>query len=567
MKRLILKKLTIISQAEHKAKIIEFDPKLTVIVSENNNGESLNRTGKSFVMKSIYHAMGAKLKQYTTTWKQMNVCTIIEFYLDDEIFVLYRNIDKFILMNGEVLFKKFESVSELKEFYVEFFNFNMKLTDNKNKTMHLFPGAVFMPFYIDQDRGWTGEWNSFGDIYQASWKKEILQFHLGVKPNKYYELIDEQAEISNKNQENKTKQRLLQEFYDEQLKRSCEYLDINVQIDEFADEIINLTNELNCQLNKKNAIKAALVSSFNRMTEIDELYEIAKRNLCELVEDIEFINTDISDEQIICPTCGSIHENSISNRFLMFNEVEDCNKLIDAYFTERKAIEKTIDENERKLMTLSDFIETINDILNRNRDEVRFEDVIRSEGAKTVLSDMKTDIGKLNNKILLNEGRLSQIIAEKTKITKNGNAILKQYYSNLKSNLVSLDVNDIDPSSIKKFEVSLKCGGNDTPCAIISQIYALYDVAYKNSNSVISPIVLDAIFQQEPAKPKIQIIWDFIINKQPINSQLIVSTTEMHGNTINGKVIPLLEERGLLNDSDFIESERMLNQFKGILLN
>lgn len=39
------------------------------------------------------------------------------------------------------------------------------------------------------------------------------------------------------------------------------------------------------------------------MTEIDELYEIAKRNLSDLVEDIRFINTNISDEQIICPTC------------------------------------------------------------------------------------------------------------------------------------------------------------------------------------------------------------------------------------------------------------------------
>lgn len=566
MKRLIIKKLTIVSQAENKAKIIEFDPKLTIIKSEDDNGGSLNRTGKSLVMKSIYYAMGASLKQYTTNWNQMNICTIIEFQLDSVIYVLYRNNDRFILMNGDELVKKFESVSELKEYYADFFNFNIKLTQKNNQTIHLYPGAVFMPFYIDQDKGWTGEWDSFSDVFQGNWKKEILLFHLGAKPNEYYELIEEQAEIQNKNQEDKIKHRLFQEFYDEQLKRSSEYLDINVRVDDFADEITNLTNELNCQLEKKNKIKAELVSCFNRITEIDNLYEIAKRNLCELVEDIDFINAEVSDEQIICPTCGTIHENSISNRFMMFNDVEQCNRIIDSYFNESKSIEKRIDDKEKELLTLSDYIDRINDILNRKRDKVSFKDVIKYEGAKNVLFDIKIDIDNLNDAILKAEGRLKKIKNEKTKITKQGNDIVSQYHSKLKSNLLLLDVNDIDPNSINKFQASLKCGGNDTPCAILAQIYALYDVAYKHSNSLISPIVLDAVFQQEPAKLKIQKIWDFIMDNQPDNSQLIVSVTEMHGKTTSGKVISLLEERRLLNDLDYIESEKMLGKFKSILL-
>ena len=566
MKRLIIKKLTIVSQAEHKAKIIEFDPKLTVINSENENGKSLNRTGKSFVMKSIYHAMGAKLKQYTTSWEQMNICTIIEFLLSDVNYTLYRQGDKFILMSDNDLLKKFESVSELKDFYVDFFNFNIKLIQSNNQTAYLYPGAVFMPFYIDQDQGWTGEWDSFSDIFKGAWKKEILLFHLGAKPNEYYKLIDEQAEINNENQENKTKHRLFHEFYDNQLSRSNEYLDVNVRIDDFVDEIAELTNELNGQLEKKNTIQAELVSCFNRTTEIEQLYEIAKIKLCELVDDIEYINENISDEHIICPACGSIHDNSISNRFMMFNEVEECNKIIDSYFTESQSIKKKIDEKETELLTLSDYIEKINDILNRERKKVRFEDVIKSEGAKTVLSEIKMDINKLHNSILQAEGRLKEIRTEKTRITRQGNEILFQYRSKLKDNLLFLDVNDVDPKSIEKFKVSLKCGGNDTPCAIVSQIYALYDIAYKHSKSVISPIVLDAIFQQEPAKLKIQKIWDFIMNKQPQDSQLIVSITEMHGNTPNGKVITLLEERALLNDLDYNESVKILNQFKSILL-
>ncbi len=566
MKRLIIKKLTIVSQAEQKAKIIEFDPKLTVITSEDKKGKSINRTGKSLVMKSIYHAMGASLKQYTTNWSYMNICTIIEFLLDDVDYTLFRYNDKFILRDCNKLLKKFESVSELKNYYVDFFNFNMKLSQNNSQATYLYPGAVFMPFYIDQDKGWPGEWGSFSDIFKGAWKKEILLFHLGVKPNKYYELIDEQAEINNRNQKNKNKQNLLQEFYDDQFERSSNYLDVNVKIDDFADEIVRLTYELNSQLDKKNEIKAEIVSCFNRMNEIELLYGTAKKNLSELVEDIKFININVVDDQITCPTCGAIHENSMTNRFMMFHEVEQCNKIIDSYFNERKVIEKIVDDKETELESLSEYIDRVNDILERKRNNVTLKDVIRHEGAKTVLLDIKTNISNLHDGILKDEGRLKEIRTEKTKITKEGNNIQDQYFSKLKDNLSYLDVNDIDPKTINKFHISLKCGGNDTPCAIISQIYALFDIANKHSKSVIGPIVLDAIFQQEPAKLKIQKIWDFVVDKQPVNSQLIVSTTVMHGKNLDGKVIPLLEERGLLKDSDYEKSLKTLNQFKSILL-
>lgn len=54
MKRLILKKLLIISQKNEEAKKIEFDDNLTIITGDNPNGRTINRTGKSLAMKAIY---------------------------------------------------------------------------------------------------------------------------------------------------------------------------------------------------------------------------------------------------------------------------------------------------------------------------------------------------------------------------------------------------------------------------------------------------------------------------------------------------------------------------------
>ena len=73
MKRLILKKLVIISSKNEEARIIEFDDDLTIITGDNPNGKTINRTGKSLVMKAIYYSLGAKIKKYAAYGKFIGI--------------------------------------------------------------------------------------------------------------------------------------------------------------------------------------------------------------------------------------------------------------------------------------------------------------------------------------------------------------------------------------------------------------------------------------------------------------------------------------------------------------
>lgn len=83
MKRLVIKKLIIISPKSQEAKVVEFDSKLTVITGDNPDGTTINRTGKSLVMKCLYYSMGANLKKYTANWHNLQLSTIITFDFDD----------------------------------------------------------------------------------------------------------------------------------------------------------------------------------------------------------------------------------------------------------------------------------------------------------------------------------------------------------------------------------------------------------------------------------------------------------------------------------------------------
>ena len=65
---------------------------------------------------------------------------------------------------------------------IELFNFYLKMPIKKEdeNSVYAYPGAIFMPFYIDQDKGWSGSWDSFADVFTGKWKQEILLYHMVI---------------------------------------------------------------------------------------------------------------------------------------------------------------------------------------------------------------------------------------------------------------------------------------------------------------------------------------------------------------------------------------------------
>lgn len=566
MKRLILKKLVIISQKNEEAKIIEFDDKLTVITGDNPNGKTINRTGKSLVMKSIYYSLGAKLKKYTTNWDSLQISTIVSFSYDGIDYELYRDKNSFILRTKDE-FKFFASISELKKYYVEFFNFYLKMPIKKGdeNSVYAYPGAIFMPFYIDQDKGWSGSWDSFSDVFTGKWKPEILLYHMGVRTKEYYDLIDEKVELETEQRENKRQLKTYEAVIKNHTEKYKDYLDINLDAEYFADDILCLTNELNLQLGKKNEIKNELVNCFNEMKELEEIYSSADSVYRELLSDVDFVESELTEEEIVCPICGTIHKNSVENKFHLYSEIEECEKIIQEYFIEREKIEKKIAKQSQELDALNDYISKINEILNRKRDEVTFKEVVVAEGSKSILADMQKEQKKLQNRYAFVEDRLSSIIKEQTAISKKGTYITKDYLTRLNVALQMLNVTDIDSGDLKAFKASFTSGGNDLPCAILAQVFTLYSVAVKHSKTVCAPIVMDAIFQQEPAEEKINTIWNYVLNHQPVESQLILSTTSIHNKKIEGKVISFTKEKGLFVIDDYMNEKQNIVEFRKLL--
>ena len=303
------------------------------------------------------------------------------------------------------------------------------------------------------------------------------------------------------------------------------------------------------------------------MKDLEELYLSAEVVYRELLEDADYAENELTDENIICPICGTTHKNSVENKFHIYSEIEECEQAIQEYFEEKAKIEIKIEKQSQELEELNDYIKNINEILNRKRESITFKEVVVSEGSKSILADMQKEQKRLNNRYLSVADRLHNITKLQSAITRKGTHITKEYLQRLSVALQVLNVTDIDLKDLKSFKSSFSSGGNDLPCAILAQVYTIYSIAVKYSRTVCAPIVLDAIFQQEPAEAKINDIWDYVINYKPKESQLIISTTTINDRKFDGNVISFTKEKGLLQAEDYLQEMEKIKRYKSLLLN
>ena len=94
MKNLLLKRLLLLSVREKAAQIVEFDPKTTVVLGEND-------TGKSCLIKSVYAAFGADPAKVNPKWLDAKVDIFVDFTVDGAPYGILRSGNNFGLYKGD----------------------------------------------------------------------------------------------------------------------------------------------------------------------------------------------------------------------------------------------------------------------------------------------------------------------------------------------------------------------------------------------------------------------------------------------------------------------------------
>jgi len=556
MKEFKLNKILLLSLKEQKAKKVIFDPKRTIILGRNS-------TGKSCLIKSIYQTFGAEPQNIHPNWKEANAISLVHFTIDGENFSIIRSNKVYCLFDSSsVKLEQFNRVSELGNYLAKLFDFKIQLPNKDGEIVTPPPAYLFLPYYADQDKSWTSNWISFSKLYLPNAKLDIINYHTGIRPNQYYEAKNELGIVNDGIQVVEKDIAIVRSLL-KNLKEKLSQIDFSISIDDFQEEIKELL--VSCQeLNKiQNKHKQVLTVLYNQKINLEAQLEITQRALLETNKDYAFAINEI-DNNVLCPSCGADYENNFAERFGIAQDEQRCLDLIIELKEDISVIEKRIDKINFDFNQNNQEIAQIEKLLESKKESIKLKDVIESEGKKEMKLLFETEIKafetELKEKLLLKNELEKEV--KKFEDKKRASDIRGEYRDLMGVNLRQLNVHSLDEKYYKRIDSSIKESGSAMPRALMAYYYSILNVIKKYGSSAFCPIIVDSPNQQGQDKENLPRLINFIIDKQPKDSQLILGLEEIPDGHTNEYIIELVEELSLLQSDDY---EEVMSEIKPYL--
>ncbi len=555
MKKLVFKEILIISHKERKAKKVKFDPKRTLIFGGND-------TGKSSLIKTIYGTFGATPGKVNDNWKELNPISVVRFSVDNVDYSIMKNDKLFAIFNAEnKVIKLCTSITnELGPFLADLLNFRITLPDHDNTIITPPPAFIFLPFYIDQDSSWSGNWSGFSKLGQLKSAREpIIYYHTGIRGNDYYDTKNEESkyseELLNLQSERKITQNLISS-----LKEKISSVNFNIDIEVFKEEIADLLIECDKLRKVEEQHKAKLVDLYNKRIVLESQAIITEKALKESRKDYSFAANKL-DDVVECPTCGAGYENSFSERFEIASDTQRCTELLLEINQGLVEINSHIEKEKKSLTKSIAAIEKIEMLLEIKQGEVKLKDVIESAGRNEVKDIFSTSLSELNTQIVKNgEKRLELAAKWKAIENKARKEEIEQFYLNeIKKNLGILEVNSLKEMAYKGVVSKINDTGSSLPRALTAYYFAIFMTIQKYSTSTFCPLVIDSPNQQAQDKGHIDKIYNFIKQKQPEDTQLILGLEDLYNIEYDCPLVEFKVKYSLLTRYEYEEVEAELN--------
>lgn len=556
MREMYFNRLTIISKEEKRAAQFDFSKSYNLILSREKNS-----VGKSSLVKNIFWCFGCE-PQFDDKWKALDCWVILDFEVKGEAYLLARHGNRFILRDNKNIYQEFTSVGGGLSFaLMKLFNFDALLAvRDKEEITVPSPAYYFLPFYVDQKQSWANAWAGFNNLGQFSnWKKTIIPYHVGMIGKSYFDTTEEiyskkleASEVSKQIERLDTAISVVGEYAskegvileDEELNEieeqiSVEILDIHFQQEILFEELASLRAE-------KAHVESQIVLAENAFEEANEDYEFA----------------ETLDEDIECPTCGVIHDNSIVNRFSLIQDKSQAEDIINRLKADVVVLNADLEIKTGEFDTLRNHINKLDQKYSADRDSNRslssiLELIATNSVKKKVQGNRSVQVEILHN-LGICEQKLIKGRAEASKESRK--EVKKEFQELFPRFLAKLKAFGVDVSSIKSPEnhgkVSASGGAAESTRAMLSYYVSIYNLIHKHGNHVLSPLVIDTPNQHEQAAKHYDSIVSLLLSELPKVTQLFVcgmDSEKLQPMKDSAKIIYLDVEHSLLSSNTYEE--------------
>lgn len=512
MKTIVFDSIVIINKYERKAKIVNFKSGINVICgNESNKG---NWIGKSSLIRSLYHTLGADCK-FSSEWKKSGkVAYILLFKYDSKNYVMSRLDRSFKLFENDKELFLVNNRNDLSNELNKLFNKEIYLMSQNDEYALATPAFNYLLTYLDQQDIKEFDFKSFDGLGEfKKFYNDLVYSHLGF-PSK--DIQDTRVKIEsgkNEMEEAKRKKDLLNGIYEE-ITKSNTSLPLNIEalkvkFDKYKSEYENLLKEA-------SKLKNSLLKSYNAKMQIENTIKEFNDVISSKEKNVKSI---IKKHQ--CPTCHSklsdssdvyFEETSMRNDYeFHLREIQNELVLIEREITIKA---KKYEEKIKEVNSLENEIFKCQSSINGS---------IETIGYRALENKISLDISENEKKINLVQTTLSSLNKELRKLKSIKKNIDAKYLDNLTFIVRKYNV-PLNLEKITSAESVVRSNSSEGLFITIAWLLSLLETKYFfNKDSTIYPIIYDNINDADLGKSNDVLLFRMLFDHLPVGGQIITS--------------------------------------------
>lgn len=562
MKSLKFRRLVLVSDTTRSANQFQFKERFNLVTGKNNS------IGKSSLIKNLFWAMGCE-SDFDETWKAFDCKALVEFSIGSNIIKILRTGNSIIFSDDNRNYFRFGKISgAYSEVFSELVGFKAKLPKRgDNPILDVPPPAYyFLPFYIDQLRSWTTPWNSFQNLgMYERWKQPIIKYHTGYLSAEHFSIEESifEYEVEKKEADEEVKK------IDTAIEIVEKYIpknDLAITEEEFDKITKDISEELSFLANKQEELLNKLSNAQSSKYHLENQLEIAKRAVQEIEKDYLFSIENIEGDELECPLCGTMHDNSLISRAAILSDkqqAEDQVSLIQKdIFLQQKEIENLQPNLERTRKRIAELNEKYSKS-NYTKSDYKLTDIVDGFASQSVQKNVKES--KVQKQALYKDRSDKQADLKKQQkqlLLKNRREELNDTFTGFLTEFITkLNAKGVNLNKVKQPTDYNKLFGSGGAAegtrAVLAYQIAIFRLICISLNETPAPLVIDTPNQQEQADQHYEVIIKLIMNDIPGDSQIILCAMD------NEQLTPYKNEAHTIQ----LDDDKILNKEKYSALN
>lgn len=551
MKSFRFENIWLLSHRDKKARVVNFHPRKNLLRGRNH-------TGKTSLIRSLFETLGAKPQGKLESWDD-NTASLLQFSVDGKQFFALHQSGRRALFNADrAMLVATSNFGVWSQAFCEATDFNLVFSDKKESDVRpADPACFFLPFYVNQDGSWQSEWNTFAGLKRfSSPYGPILEYFTGVCPPEYYQARAEKGQEAKVLEELRREYKLLERAI-ERFSRTLPLSGPKVNAENFANEIARLTVEVTDLNERQEVLRGAAVREQELLSSLEHQIRMADDALAGYDRDAKFLRTD-GAEPLICPTCHAEHTRSFIDLLNFAEDARVLRELAGRLRDDATVVRQRCRAALAELGTLNESYLRISRLLDSQKGELKFQDVVGSMGAESAFAAFELERKELNASVQKALGVIDAL-DEKMKslrAAKRTRAILDTFRDYYVSGRVALQLPPIDASKMK-LTGRPDLSGSGGPRSILAYYAALWRTCQGETGTYDIPVVIDSPNQQAQDDINLPAVLQFIAKELPSDMQLIVGL-ESPTDFPFDQELDLDVKYSMLRESEWEKAERVV---------